>query len=61
MAVSFQENDGVNSCTYIHGLQEVFGSVNDALASEGSNIKGLYIEDNLSSHKTDIVDDFWCS
>jgi hypothetical protein len=24
-------------------------------------MKGLCIEDNLSSHKTDLIDDSWCS
>ena len=51
----------VDSRTHIHGLWEVLRPVNHALASEGSNMKGLCIEDYLSSHKTDIDDDFWCN
>jgi hypothetical protein len=57
--VSFQENAWVDFHIHIHihGICEVLGPVNELLASKDSNTKGLCIEDNLSSHKTEIVDD----
>lgn len=59
VAVIFQENAWVDARTHMVGLKEVLGPVDELLASEGSTMKGIVIEDNLSSHKTDAVDQFW--
>ena len=59
VVVSFQENAWVNARTHIHGLCEVLGAINELLGNENSNMKGLVIEDNLSSHKTESAENFW--
>ena len=59
VVVSFQENAWVDARTHIHGLREVLGPINELLGNENSNMKGLVIEDNLSSHKTESVENFW--
>ena len=61
MVVSFEEKAWVDVHTHIHCLQEVLGPINKLLAEENSAMKGVVIEDNLSSHKTDVVNDHWCT
>ena len=58
VVVLFQENAWVNARTHIHGLCEVLGPINELLGNENSNMKGLVIEDNLFSHKTESVENF---
>lgn len=55
--VSFQENAWVDAQTHKYGLEKILRPVNDHLEEVG--MKGLVIEDNLSSHKTDDVFKFW--
>ena len=59
IVASFHENAWVDAKTHMHGLKKILGPIDSLLASEGSNMKGIVIEDNLSSHKTDLVDQFW--
>jgi hypothetical protein len=43
----------------MHGLREVLGPIDKLLEMESSTIKGVVVEDNLSSHKTNDVIQFW--
>ena len=55
--VSFQENAWVDAKTHIHAMDEILCPINEHLKEV--DMKGLVIEDNLSSHKTKAVFDFW--
>ena len=55
--MSFQENAWVDARTHIHGLEDMFKLVNDLL--EGTAMKGVIFEDNVSSHRTDSVLDYF--
>ena len=50
--VSFQENAWVDARTHIYGLEQMFKPVNNI---EGTLLKGVIFEDNLSSHQTNTV------
>ncbi len=43
----------------MHGLKEMLGPANKHLEEERNEICGVYFKDNLSSHKTDAVFEFW--
>ena len=55
--VSFQENAWVDARTHIHGLKKILKPVNYLL--EGTVMKGVIFKDNLSSHRTDAVLDYF--
>ena len=57
--VSFHPNAWCDAQTHMHGVREVLGPVNQHLQDEGSEMRGVVFEDNLSSHRTDAVFDFW--
>ena len=59
VVVSFQQNAWVDTRTHVHAMKEVLAPINNYLA--GVEEKGLVIEDNLSSHKTDEALDFWAN
>ena len=59
MLVSFHPNAWVDAETHKIGLKGVLGPINDYLAEQGSGLKGVVFEDNLSSHQTESVLDFW--
>ncbi len=39
----------------------MLGPVNKLQAEEYSVMKGVVVEDNFSSHKTDVVNEHWCT
>ena len=55
--ISFQENAWVDAETHIHAMNKVLKPFDEYLEETGQ--KGLTIEDNLSSHKTDAVFKYW--
>jgi len=57
VVVLFQPNAWVDGETHRHGLKEVYDTINDHLEEVG--MRGVNIEDNLSSHHIDIVHQFW--
>jgi hypothetical protein len=59
--VSFQPNAWVDAQTRMHGLKEVLGPIDKLLEIESTSVKGVVVEDNLSSHKTDDVIQYWKS
>ncbi len=61
VVVSFQKSMWIDSCTHIHCMQEVLGPIIKLLAEENYLMNGVVIEDNLSSHKTDVINDHWCT
>ena len=57
VVVSFQQNAWVDAETHMLAMDKVLGPVNDHLQEVG--MKGLVVEDNLSSHKTPAVNRYW--
>ena len=59
VVVSFQPNAWCDAQTHMHGLFEVLGPINKLLKDKESDMRGVAFEDNLSSHLTDVVMEFW--
>ena len=57
--MSFRPTAWVYAETHKIRLKGVLGPINDYLAEKGSGLKGVVFEDNLSSHQTESVLDFW--
>ena len=59
VVVSFQPNAWVGEETHKYGLKKVLGPINDLLKQEGTDMRGVTIEDNLSVHHTSGTEQFW--
>ena len=59
MVVSFQENAWVDTPTHIHGLKSVLGPIDKHLEELEGEMRGLVLEDNLSTHLTKLFLACW--
>ena len=59
VVVLFQPNVWVDAETHMHGLKEVLDPIENYLDNFGFGMQGVVFEDNLSSHRTKAVLDFW--
>ena len=61
VVVSFQENAWVDTPTHIHGLREVLGPMNDHPLLADTDMQGITIEDNMSTHLTEATLNYWAN